>query len=104
MFIKSVLGPHKTLNLLSDGTGSPIFKTRCDSYPLCYSCVCVYFISFYFLVRKKIFVCDCMAGPEDSETPCLPQTSDCTKVTQTEIINCRINLELLSSRSTEESS
>ena len=42
-------------------------------------------------------------GPEDPETPCLPQTSDCTKVTQTEIINYRINQELVSSRSTEES-
>ena len=59
-------------------------------------------IHFNFLVRKKIFVCDCM-GPEDPETPCLPQTSDCTKVTQTEIINCRINQELVSFRSTEES-
>ena len=40
-------------------------------------------------------------GPED--TSCLPQTSDFTKVTQAEIINCRINQELVSSRSTEES-
>ena len=67
-------------------------------------CVCVYLLYLYVLFgEKKIFVCDCM-GPENPETPCLPQTSDCTKVTQTEVINCRINQELVSSRSTEESS
>ena len=64
--------------------------------------MCVYFIFFNFLVTKA-FVCDCM-GIEDHETPCLPQTSDCTEVTQTEIINCWINQELVSSRGTEESS
>ena len=48
-------------------------------------------------------MCDCM-GPEDNETPCLPQTSDCTKVTQTEIINCRICQGLVNSRNAEESS
>ena len=47
-------------------------------------------------------MCDCM-GPEDHETPCLPQTSDCAEMSQTEIINFRINQELVSSRSTEES-
>ena len=65
--------------------------------------VCVYF-SFFFLFSflvTKAFVCDCM-GPEDHKTPCLPQTSDCTEVTQTEIINCRINQELVSFRSTED--
>ena len=71
-------------------------------YFVLFMCVCLFHF-FNFLVRKKVFVCDCM-GPEDPETPCLPQTSDCTKVTQTEIINCRINQELVSSRSTEESS
>ena len=47
--------------------------------------------------KKYLFVItwDYM-GPEDPETPCLPQTSDCTRVTQTEIINCRINQELVS--------
>ena len=68
--------------------------------------VCVYFTFFFFELfgeKKKIFVCDCM-GPWNPETPCLPQTSDCTKVTQTEVINCRINQELMSSRSTDESS
>ena len=64
--------------------------------------VCVFILFFTFLVTKT-FVCDCM-GPEDHETPCLPQTSDSTEVTQREIINCRINQELVSSRSTEESS
>ena len=62
--------------------------------------VCVYFF-FNFLVRK-VFVCDCM-GPEDHENPCLPQTSDCTEVSQTEIITFRTNQVLVSSRSTEES-
>ena len=51
--------------------------------------VCVYFIFFLLFGEKKKSVCDYM-GPEDSETPCLPQTSNCTKVTQTEIINCRL--------------
>ena len=44
-----------------------------------YVCVCLFHF-FKLFGEKKIFVCDCM-GPEDSETPCLPQTSDCPKVT-----------------------
>ena len=47
-------------------------------------------------------MCDCM-GPEDHAALCLSKTSDCTEVSLTEIINFRINKELVSSRSIEES-
>ena len=44
-----------------------------------YVCVCVFILFFFNFLVRKVFVCDCMA-PEDHETPCLPQTSDCTEV------------------------
>ena len=82
-----MLGPHKILNLLSDGTGSPMLKPD-ETHIHCAIYVCVFIIFFFNFLVRKAFVCDCM-GPEDHEIPCLPQTSDCTEVTQTEIINCK---------------